>query len=123
MGIRVLKDTATSTSCTAKLTVGGTTTDMTSVTYDQSVTPYLDVITPRYGSEKGDEAVVFTGVGFTGTPTVFIDDRPCNVEDFTSTTITCQTADKPSSSITEEHPSLVISIAGVGKVATRGLKY
>jgi len=34
MGIRVLKDTATSTSCTAKLTVGGTTTEMTSVTYD-----------------------------------------------------------------------------------------
>ena len=96
---------------------------MTSVTYDQDSTPYLDVITPRYGSERGDQTVVFTGAGFSATPTVLIDDRTCTVTDWDATTITCQTDDKPSDTITEEHPSLVISIEGVGNVATRGLKY
>ena len=55
------------------------------------MTPYLDFITPRFGDEQGDETVVFTGSGFTGTPTVSIDDRDCLVSSFDSTTITCTT--------------------------------
>lgn len=96
---------------------------MTIVTYSESATPYIDEITPRFGSEKGGEEVVFTGSGFTGQPSVLIDDRACTVTAYTSTTITCTTSNKPTSMIKPEHPSLVISIEGVGDVATRGLKY
>lgn len=119
----MLADAQTSSSCTAQLTIDGSSQDLTSVTYSESATPYLDAITPRYGSEKGSETVVFTGAGFSGTPTVLIDGRACAVVSFDSTSITCTTADKPTSMITAEHPSLVISIEGVGRVATRGMKY
>ena len=119
----MLDDNASSTSCKAKLTIDGSTQELTSVTYSESATPYLDAITPRFGSEKGGESVVFTGAGFSGNPSVLIDDRECTVTAYTSTSITCTTADKPSDLISEEHPSLEIDIDGVGKVATRGLKY
>lgn len=123
IGLEVFSDTNTSTSCTGKITIGGVESDLTAVEYNESVTPYLDVITPRYGAEQGGKTVVFTGSGFTSTPTVLIDDRECLVVTFDSTTITCTTADKPFSSIKPEHPSLVISIDGVGHVATKGFLY
>jgi hypothetical protein len=66
MGLQVLADTQSSTSCTAKLTIDGSSQDLTSVTYSDSATPYIDAITPRFGSEKGGETVVFTGAGFSG---------------------------------------------------------
>ena len=92
------------------------------VTYDQSSTSYLDSISPRFGSEKGGESVVFTGVFNSGTPTVLIDDRSCEVTASTDTQITCTTADKPFDTILAEHPSLVITLDD-GQVATKGLTY
>ena len=52
-----------------------------------------------------------------------IDDLLCTVDTFTSTTITCTPADKPLSAVKDNHPSLAISIDGVGNVATRGYTY
>ena len=75
IGLEVFSDTNPSISCTAKITLDGVESDLTAVEYNQNVTPYLDVITPRYGAEQGGETVVFTGSGFNGTPTVLIDDR------------------------------------------------
>jgi len=73
----VFSDINTSTSCTAKITIDGVETELSAVEYNQNVTPYLDVITPRFGAEQGGETVVFTGSGFSFTPTVLIDDREC----------------------------------------------
>jgi len=57
----VFDDTNSSTKCKAELTIAGATQSLTDVTYDQSATPYLNAISPRFGSEKGGETVVFSG--------------------------------------------------------------
>ena len=123
IGVEVLNNSNTSASCTAKLTIDGSTTTLTDVTYSGAITPSLTEVTgimPRYGSVLGGESVTFSGSGFSGDATVFIDDRPCAVTARTSTEITCTTADKP---YVPGEPTLRIYIDGAGDVATRGLVY
>jgi hypothetical protein len=85
----VVDSTDTSYDCTPELTLNGVTTDLEPMNYNEDITPYLDAVTPRFGSERGGETVTFTGVGFSGTPTVIIDDLECTGVTFTSTQITC----------------------------------
>lgn len=138
VGVEVLNDSNTSVSCPVTVTLpDDSTVDLTAVTYDTSVTPSLDApsssggrrlqsgsaggISPRFGGVLGGETVTFTGAGFTGTPTVFIDNRECVVDSFTSTEIVCTTADRPY--VEGLQPKLEIFIDGVGKVSTRGQVY
>lgn len=123
IGVEVLNDSNTSSSCTAKLTIDGVETDLTDVTYSGAITPALTAVSgvmPRYGSVLGNEQVTFSGSGFSGAATVMIDNRPCAVDSQTSTEITCTTANKP---YVPGEPTLEINIDGVGAVATRGLVY
>jgi hypothetical protein len=83
----------------------------------------------RYGDVKGNDDIVFTGTDFVAptalrfltessfTATVHIDGKPCTVSDQTSTTVTCNTSNKPDA---EDDPTLVITIEGMGNVATQG---
>lgn len=123
IGVEVLNDSATSSSCTAKITIDGAMTDLSTVTYNGAVTPELTEVSgvmPRYGSVLGGEQVTFSGTGFSGTATVTIDDRSCSVDSQTATEITCTTENKP---YVPGNPTLTINIDGVGNVATRGLVY
>ena len=123
IGVEVLNDSNSSASCTAKLTIDGSVTDLSEVTYSDAATPSLTAISgvaPRYGSVLGGEQVTFSGQGFSGAATVTIDDRPCSVDSQTSTEIVCTTANKP---YAPGEPTLHINIAGMGNVATRGLVY
>lgn len=106
IGLEVISSTSSSYECTPELTLNGATSKLSSVTFDQSITPYLDAVTPRFGSERGGERVTFTGKGFTGEPTVIIDDLLCTDVEYTLTTISCTPADKPLSKVKETHPSL-----------------
>ena len=94
IGLQVLDDSNTSISCTAKLTLHGETTDLSSVSYTTSKTATIDSIEPRYGSEIGGETVTFNGSGFSGTPTVMIDDRPCTVISSSDVRIRCTTSSR-----------------------------
>ena len=122
IGVHVLDDMNTSATCTAELTIEGSVTVLTAVTYDGATTPSLTVsgVMPRYGSVLGAEQVTFTGQGFTGTATVSIDGRPCSVDTQSATEITCTTANKP---YVPGEPTLMINIDGAGAVATRGQVY
>lgn len=53
-GILANPDTASSTACPVKLVVGTATTSLNSVSYDASVTPRVDLISPRYGKVSGN---------------------------------------------------------------------
>ena len=76
----------------------------------------------RYGSVLGGDTVEFNGTGFSASAatTVMIDDRACSVSAKTTSKITCVTKDKP---YREDVPTLVITITGMGYVATKGLVY
>ena len=80
-GVEVLDDTLSETSCKALLTYEDTSTVLTTVAYRRALTPALDAVTPRYGTETGNTVVTFTGTGFSdsATTTVTIDDKPCTV--------------------------------------------
>jgi len=94
----VLNDSNPSATCTAEITIDGTTSTLTDVTYSGAITPSLTDKTgvmPRFGSVLGGESVTFSGVGFSGAATVLIDNRPCSVTSQTATEITCTTLDKP----------------------------
>jgi len=66
IGLEVIASTETSHDCTPELTLDGVTSELSIVTFEESITPYLDAVTPRFGSERGGETVTFTGVGFSG---------------------------------------------------------
>ena len=122
-GVEVLNDSNPSSTCTAEITIDGSTSSLTDVTYSGAITPSLTEKTgvmPRFGSVLGSESVTFTGVGFSGAATVLIDNRPCSVSSQTATEITCTTSDKP---YVPGEPTLSIIIDGAGAVATRGLVY
>lgn len=123
IGVEVLDDSNSSSTCMAKLTIDGQVTDLTNVSYDGAITPSLTAtsgVSPRYGSVLGGEQVTFSGAGFSATPSVWIDGRPCAVDTSSATEIVCTTLDKP---YVPGEPTLVINIDGVGNVATRGLVY
>jgi hypothetical protein len=122
-GIESIDDDNTSYSCTPKLLLEGvdSSTSLNSVTFDASLTPVLTGMSTRFGSVLGDEVVEFYGTGFssTSTTTVLIDDRACLVDTDSQTTdtIVCTTLDKP---YRPDEPTLVITIDGMGYVATKG---
>ena len=124
VGVEVLDDSNTSSTCMAKLTINGASQDLTTVSYDGAKTPSLTAksgVAPRYGSVLGGETLTLSGDGFTGTATVFVDDRECTVTTQTAQEIVCTTSDKPF--VEGQEPSLDIFIDGLGNVATRGLLY
>lgn len=123
VGVEVLDNSNPSATCTAQITIDGSTSPLTDVTYSGAITPSLTDKTgvmPRFGSVLGGESVTFTGVGFSGAATVLIDERPCSVTSQSDTEITCTTANKP---YVPGDPTLSILIDGAGAVATRGLVY
>ena len=121
-GIESIDNNDSLYTCTPKLTLDGTTTELNSVVFDASYTPVLTGMSERYGSVLGGETIEFYGTGFSAsaTTTITIDNRPCSVESTTTTTITCTTADKP---YVPDEPVLVIHIDGSGHVATKGMVY
>jgi hypothetical protein len=79
-GIVAVADTKSSTSCTASLVIDSTTTSLSSVTYDASITPKVNSITPRYGKVSGNELITITGLNFIpGQTTVTIDKIACTI--------------------------------------------
>jgi hypothetical protein len=129
-GIEVYDNSSNTVSCTPKLTIGADSQVLSStVTYSYERTPVLTSMSKRFATVLGGDEIVFTGTDFqepsqlrflsTGeiTATVKIDGRTCSVTDQTETTITCTTDTKPDS---DEDPSLVITIDGMGNAATMG---
>jgi hypothetical protein len=121
---------ANEVSCTPKLTIGAESQNLSSnIKYSSESTPVLTSMSKRFATVLGGDEIVFTGTDFqepselrflsTGgiTATVKIDGRTCTVTDQNETTITCTTDTKPDS---EEDPSLVITVDGMGNAATQG---
>jgi hypothetical protein len=71
----------------------------------------------RFISVLGNESITITGTNFSAsaTTTVMIDNRECTSVTTTTTSITCTTADKP---YVPDTPVLLITIDGMGYVAT-----
>ena len=93
---------------------------LNAVTYAGSSTALLTSISPRFGSVEGGTEVTFTGTGFsdsTGDYTIVIDGIECPVSAATTTSVTCTTGGRPGLVET----SLVMEIAGNGRIATQGL--
>ena len=85
-GIVALSDAASSTTCTPKLIIGTSSTDLSPVTYNSSVTPKITSIIPRYGKVNGNESITITGTNFAnGSTAVQIDGITCTP---TSVTLT-----------------------------------
>ena len=122
IGVQIHDDIITSVTCTSQLTIEDSVTVLTNVTDNGATTPSLIVssIMPRYGSVLGGEQVTYTGLGFTGAVTSSMDGCPCSVDTQSVTEITCTIANKP---YVPGEPTLMINIAGVGAVATRGQVY
>lgn len=81
-------DTNASTSCTPKLVIGSTSTDLNPVTYADTVTPTITSITPRYGKVNGGETITIAGTNFVnGSTTVKIDGITCTTTSVTTTEI------------------------------------
>lgn len=88
------------------------------VTYTSTLTPFLQAITPRFGTVKGGELVTFSGIGFDSDITkytILIDGRVCSAQSATTTSVTCLTAPRPG---LYPNTNLDISVSGKGKVAT-----
>lgn len=79
-GIEAIQSTATSHTCDVNVLIGGAATAATSVVYDQTSTPSLESISPRFGSVLGGEEITFTGTGFGSSgATVTLDNEDCAV--------------------------------------------
>ena len=120
-GVESIDSDDTSYTCIPKLFLQGVNTEETlnTVTFDTAVTPVLSGMSTRFGSVLGGEEVEFYGSNFSDSATtrVFIDNRECAVTSTTTDTIVCTTIDKP---YVPDEPTLVISIDGMGYVATKG---
>lgn len=118
IGKEVVDDNNPSFVCPVELTLHGNKYTTGQVTYESTMTPLLDSITPRFGSVLGSETITFDGSNFGGATlantNISIDGRNCAVQSATATQITCLTADKP---YQPGKPTLSISIGGVGNVA------
>jgi hypothetical protein len=89
-GYEVIDSSLSSHTCSISLTIaGGTPSTLTgSVTYQDTVTPLLKSISPRFGSVVGNEVITFEGTGFTNNLadyTVIIDGVKCNMTAATTT--------------------------------------
>ena len=80
-GVESIDSDDSSYTCTPKLVLDGSSTDLNPVVFDATVTPVLTGMSARYGSVLGSESVEFFGTGFSSsaTTTVTIDNRPCTV--------------------------------------------
>jgi len=64
------------------------------VEYSVPATPFVESISPRWGSVDGGTEVIFTGQNFNpeaGLYTIMIDEAPCTVTAATTTSVTCIT--------------------------------
>ena len=88
-GIESIDSDETSYACTPKITLDGTTTELSPVTFDAAVTPVLTGMSARFGSVLGGETILFIGTGFSSsaTTTVTIDNRVCTVTSTSDATI------------------------------------
>ena len=91
-------------------------------------TPYIETLSPRYGSGVGGTPVTFTGANFATdhtSYTILIDGIPCAIDSgsLTTTSFRCTTGARLGKY--ELDPELSIYIDGYGKgyVATQGLVY
>jgi hypothetical protein len=118
-GIESIDNDDSSYSCTPKLLIDDTVTELNPITFDSAYTPVLTGMSSRFGSVLGNEQVEFYGTGFSGsaTTTVMIDNRECVIDTTTEDTIICTTSDKP---YVPDVPKLEIWIDGFGNVATKG---
>ena len=67
------------------------------VEYSVPSTPFVESISPRWGSGKGNTEVTFTGQNFNPEAslyTIMIDEAPCTVTAATTTSVTCTTGPK-----------------------------
>lgn len=121
-GVETIDDSATTYSCTPKLHVASATTDLSPVTYDGSITPLLQSISPRYGNVVGGEEITFTGTGF-GTSasdvTIVIDEVACAVTTVTDTEIKCTSGERRGL----HDATLDMTISNVGYVSKQGLAF
>lgn len=93
--------------------------DLKAQTFAGSKTPYLESISPRWGTRLGGEDITFTGENFSATASnnvVKIDGIACPVKSATSTKLVCTTAEKPVSPLVA--PSLTIDVTGSGSAST-----
>ena len=118
-GVESIDNDDTSYSCTPKLIIDDSVTELNSVTFDSDITTVLTGMSTRFGSVLGNEQVEFYGTGFSASAatTVTIDNRECVIDSTTEDTITCTTSDKP---YRPDTPVLEIYIEGFGLVATKG---
>ncbi len=119
-GYEAIDNNSPSIVCNAQISInGGTAVQLTGdITYQNTLTPLLTSISPRFGTVTGGETVTFNGNNFSNNPsdyTVLIDGRPCSVTSATSTSFQCTTASRPG---LYPDPTLSITIAGQGSVAT-----
>ena len=120
-GIESINSDATSYSCTPKLYLAGTDSAVTlnPVTFSSAQTPVMTGMSTRFISVLGGETITINGTNFSASATtkVMIDNRECSSVTTTTTSITCTTADKP---YVPDTPVLLITIDGMGYVATKG---
>ena len=117
-GVESIDNDDSSYSCTPKLIIEDSLTELNPVSFDSDVTPVLTGMSTRFGSVLGNEEVEFYGTGFSASATtiVMIDNRECAIVSTTENTITCTTSDKP---YVPDEPKLEIHIEGLGLVATK----
>ena len=92
------------------------------VTFDGTITPLLESITPRFGSRLGGETITFRGQNFSATKskyTILIDGVPCVASSTTTSSIRCTTGARDD--LVEA--SLSILIEGTGLVALNEKKF
>jgi len=91
------------------------------VDYSTAETPYIQSLSPRWGTVEGGTTVTFSGSGFSpssGDYTILIDNVPCTATGATSSSVTCTTG--PRTGRWTDDPQLSIQIAGKGLVANQG---
>lgn len=83
-GVIVKDDNSSPKECTPVLTIDSAPValpNINKVVYENSATPALTSVSPRYGTVKGGTVVTFTGTNFptTGTTTITLDGQDCPI--------------------------------------------
>ena len=118
VGTLSVPDNNTTYSCTPKLTIDGSVTDLSPITFDATKTATVTNITPRYGAVQGGEQITITGTNFVdGKTSVKIDKITCEIVSVTSTQIVCTTGPRPGD---QPNPSFVVSVEDQGLAANQG---
>jgi hypothetical protein len=122
-GIESMDDDQDTTTCQANIHLNGVDTPVVGdIVYQGALTPTLDLISPRMGSVVGGEDITFTGTGFSASTAdynIVVDGIVCVATAATTTSVTCTSGSRPGL----VSSSLVIEIAGKGRVSTQGLQY